>query len=135
MADIAALERRIAWLEKLVENRFPNTVATHRVWIVEMAQALVCEQLHIQPSHLISQRRFGRLAWARHVAMALSYESSGLSTPRVAELFNRKDHGTVLHAVKHVRLAERLYPVKRAEVQTLRKRFRIIIGKCRQART
>lgn len=51
---------------------------------------------------ILSRARPAKLCWPRHVAMTVAWELSGLSTTKLATIFNRKDHVTVLHAHKVV---------------------------------
>ena len=127
MAELKELEARIQWLETVVANRFPQTIAAHRIWIVETIQGIVCEAMEVRPEQMLSERRFERLAWARHVAMTFSYELSGLSTLALAPLFNRLDHSTIIHARSHVREEERMRGAKAREVEMLRARVREVI--------
>ena len=52
---------------------------------------------------ILSQKRNKELVVARHVAMYLCREELGLSHPKIAKLFNRKDHSTVIHACQSVK--------------------------------
>lgn len=51
---------------------------------------------------ILSRARPAKLCWPRHVAMTAAWELSGLSTTKLAPIFNRKDHVTVIHAHKVV---------------------------------
>lgn len=53
-------------------------------------------------AEILSRARPARLCWPRHVAMTAAWELSGLSTTKLAPIFNRKDHVTVLNAHKVV---------------------------------
>lgn len=63
---------------------------------------VVCDYYNYSMDELRGRAKPERLAWARQVAMALSYRLVPLcSYERVGEFFNR-DHGTVIHAEKKV---------------------------------
>lgn len=47
---------------------------------------------------ILSRARPAWLCWPRHVAMTAAWTLSGLSTTKLASIFNRKDHVTLLHA-------------------------------------
>ena len=72
---------------------------------------------------LISKNRSRPLTTARHVAMYLLRECTGLSLIKIGELFER-DHTTVLHGVKKIEMLMRdRAPIFR-QVQELTKRVR-----------
>jgi chromosomal replication initiator protein len=72
---------------------------------------------------LVSKNRSRPLTTARHVAMYLLRECTGLSLIKIGELFER-DHTTVLHGVKKVEMLMRdRAPIFR-QVQELTKRLR-----------
>jgi chromosomal replication initiator protein len=72
---------------------------------------------------LLSKSRSRPLTTARHVAMYLLRELTGLSLIKIGELFNR-DHTTVLHGIKKI---EGLMPARGIlyrQVQELTKKIR-----------
>lgn len=52
---------------------------------------------------LTSQARTHSLAWARHVAMYLTWRLYDMSNCDIAALYNRRNHGSVYHAIKTVK--------------------------------
>lgn len=77
----------------------------HRREIDSGGEAIVLKCMKVVTAHaglpLASMRWLGRtqpLASWRLLAMYLAVELSGLSTSRIAALFNRQDHATILHA-------------------------------------
>jgi chromosomal replication initiator protein len=64
-------------------------------------QEAVCAVLHLSLDELLSTRRTPRIVRARHLAMYLARDVTGLSLARIARDFNR-DHSTVLHAIRRV---------------------------------
>lgn len=76
---------------------------------VQAAIHHVCEAFGVGRDSLLSRQRTQCVAWARQVAMALSYEMSGLSLHEVGHVFDR-DHTNVLYAMKHVRDRMDAYP-------------------------
>lgn len=64
---------------------------------------VVCEMYGYKKADMLKMDRHEPLAYHRHLAMALSYELSGLATQRIAHIFNRGDHGTVLNSISRVR--------------------------------
>ena len=51
---------------------------------------------------ILSPSRTAPVARARQLAMYLTRELTDLSLPAIAEAFNRRDHTTVLHAIRRV---------------------------------
>ncbi|CRH94108.1 chromosomal replication initiation protein [Chlamydia trachomatis] len=63
---------------------------------------------NITLDNLISPTRSRTVTTPRHIAMYLCREMTDLSLPKIAEAFNRRDHTTVINAVRNVekKLAE-----------------------------
>lgn len=64
----------------------------------------VAEYYKIKVSELLSKRRNRSLARPRQVAMALCKELTNHSLPEIGEAFGGRDHTTVLHACRQVKL-------------------------------
>lgn len=120
---LEALALKVETLELIVENKFPKTLMAHRTNIVEIVQQIVCEEFEISRNILLGEKRLYGYVWPRHVAMALSYEFSSLGTKRLAPLFNRLDHSTILHGCRRVREEEVMHTKKGAQVKKLRQRI------------
>ena len=69
---------------------------------VEEIQAVVAERLDVTRERILSPSREAPVARARQLAMYLTRELTDLSLPAIAAAFNRRDHTTVLHAIKRV---------------------------------
>jgi chromosomal replication initiator protein len=65
-------------------------------------QEAVAARLDLTVDDLLSPSRTAPVARARQLAMYLTRELTDLSLPAIAEAFNRRDHTTVLHAIKRV---------------------------------
>jgi chromosomal replication initiator protein len=65
-------------------------------------QEAVAARLDLSVDQLISPRRTADIARARQLAMYLTRELTDLSLPQIARAFNRRDHTTVLHAIRKV---------------------------------
>lgn len=70
-----------------------------RVGLIKNA---VAQHYGLAASELVSDDRSRRVAHPRQVAMFLARETTDLSLPNIARRFGRKDHTTVLHAVRAV---------------------------------
>jgi chromosomal replication initiator protein len=69
---------------------------------VEAIQVRVCEELGETGEALLSPSRRAGAARARQLAMYLTRALTDLSLPEIAAAFNRRDHTTVMHAVRQV---------------------------------
>ncbi len=73
---------------------------------VARIQELVCEAFSLSPEELLSTSRVARVTWPRQIAMYLAREHTKESLPSIGRSFGRRNHTTVMHAIK--RTAERL---------------------------
>jgi chromosomal replication initiator protein len=64
-------------------------------------QDAVCAVLHLSRDDLLSASRTPELSRARHLAMYLARELTGLSLAEIARAF-RRDHSTVLHGIRRI---------------------------------
>jgi chromosomal replication initiator protein len=88
-----------------VENALPAdtiTPASPSPLDARQVQEAVAARLEISVDDLLSPNRTARIARARQLAMYLTRELTDLSLPAIAEAFNRRDHTTVLHAIRRV---------------------------------
>jgi chromosomal replication initiator protein len=69
---------------------------------VREIQQAVADRLGIGVDAILSPTRSAPVARARQLAMFLTRELTDLSLPAIAEAFNRRDHTTVLHAIRRV---------------------------------
>src|SRR5204863_8483241 len=69
---------------------------------VERVQEAVADRLAIPMDALLSPTRSAPVTRARQLAMYLTRELTDLSLPAIAAAFNRRDHTTVLHAIRKV---------------------------------
>ena len=79
---------------------------------------------------LVSKSRSRPLTQARHIAMYLIRECTGLSLVKIGEIFGGRDHTTVLHGIKKVEGEMRARDATFRQVQDL---TRIIRGRVRGA--
>ena len=90
----------------LVERALPGAGAAaaappRGVTIAEI-QAAVCECFGVSREELLSPTRRGPVVEARQVAMYLARRHTNRSLPQIARDFERRDHTTVMHALKRV---------------------------------
>lgn len=115
-------ESRITELESIVAAKIPNAVLYYKCARVELIQKIVCDEFHIRRSLMLSGRRLQSIVWPRHIAMALSYELTGLGTPRLAKEFHVKDHSTILRAMEKMQDEVLCNKGKAAQVEVIRER-------------
>jgi chromosomal replication initiator protein len=65
-------------------------------------QEAVAVKLGLSVETILSPSRSAPVARARQLAMFLTRELTDLSLPAIAQAFNRRDHTTVLHAIRRV---------------------------------
>jgi chromosomal replication initiator protein len=65
-------------------------------------QEAVATKLGLSVEQILSPTRTASIAGARQIAMYLTRELTDLSLPAIAQSFNRRDHTTVLHAIRKV---------------------------------
>ncbi len=65
-------------------------------------QEAVAARLGLSVDQILSPTRSASVARARQLAMYLTRELTDLSLPAIAEAFNRRDHTTVIHAIRRV---------------------------------
>ena len=68
-------------------------------------KSLTAAEFVVTVAAIDGHTRPGRIVLARQVAMALVRKHTGLSLPRIGQMFGNRDHTTVLHAL--VRVPER----------------------------
>jgi chromosomal replication initiator protein len=88
-----------------IENALPAgtiTPAQAPPLDVSQVQEAVAARLELTVDDLLSPRRTAPVARARQLAMYLTRELTDLSLPAIARAFNRRDHTTVLHAIRRV---------------------------------
>ncbi|MFA6130361.1 MAG: chromosomal replication initiator protein DnaA [Candidatus Omnitrophota bacterium] len=74
-----------------------------RLITVDFIQRCVAEEFGVSLPELKTKRRNKQVVLPRQVAMYLSRELTDLSLPEIGELFNGKDHTTVLHSYKKIK--------------------------------
>ena len=86
---------------------------------VSRIQATVAEAYGISLDHMTSPDRHQSVAWPRQVAMYLARETTHHTLPRIGQFFKR-DHTTVIHAIRTVERKTAADPLRRADVEALR---------------
>ena len=76
-----------------------NMPASQRI-TVDLIKRLVCQYYNIDKDELIGIHRAKHLVRARHVAIYLTRKHIGLSLTIIGRMFGRRDHTSILHAVR-----------------------------------
>jgi chromosomal replication initiation ATPase DnaA len=63
---------------------------------------LVAQRFHLSSDDLRGADRHKDIALGRHIAMYLIRLALGLSFPRIGRIFNRRDHSSVISAVRKI---------------------------------
>jgi chromosomal replication initiator protein len=71
---------------------------------MENIQKIVAEYSKIRVADLLSKRRNRSIARPRQIAMSLSKELTNHSLPEIGDRFGGRDHTTVLHACRRIKL-------------------------------
>ena len=75
-----------------------------RLVTIENIQKTVAEYYKIKVSDLLAKRRSRSIARPRQIAMALTKELTNHSLPEIGDAFGGRDHTTVLHACRKVKV-------------------------------
>ncbi len=132
-----ALVRVVAWSE-LTAQRIDRELAERALQDLipqtehEIPPQLIMEQtadyFSLSTGDLVSKSRSRPLTQARHIAMYLMRECTGLSLVKIGEIFGGRDHTTVLHGIKKVEDEMRERDATFRQVQDL---TRIVRGRVR----
>ena len=134
-----ALVRVVAWSE-LTAQPIDNTLAERALEDLipqtqhEIPPPLILDEtakyFSLSAGDLMSKSRSRPLTQARHIAMYLTRECTGLSLLKIGEIFGGRDHTTVLHGIRKVEDEMRARDATFRQVQDL---TRIIRGRVRAA--
>lgn len=120
----SVLERRTITLELAGEIlRDLITPDENRNVTSKVIIATVAEHFQLTTNDLRSQKRDARLVYPRKIAMYLCRELTEDSLATIAREFNKKDHTTVMSALKKLSQEMETSPETRNTVDTLRKKI------------
>ncbi len=83
---------------EVLDGLYPTTVPPRRT--LDDIQTAACRHFGLSHEELLSSSRVARVAWPRQVAMYLARELTDESLPAIGRHFGRRDHTTVIHAVR-----------------------------------
>jgi len=106
------------WFHDLISMRtLPSKIS------VKDIQVAVAEHYHVCTHDLLSHRRTADLVLPRHVAMYLAKKLTHRSLPDIGRLFGRRDHTTVLYAVRRIEALVETDNALFGTITQLRRRF------------
>ncbi|MDG6881911.1 Chromosomal replication initiator protein DnaA [Phocoenobacter uteri] len=106
-----ALNRIIAWRKftkrpitiDAVREALKDLISSYEHLVtIENIQKVVADRYNIKVSELKSESRKAMFTRPRQIAMLLAKELTNHSLPEIARAFDRKDHTTVMHAIKRI---------------------------------
>jgi chromosomal replication initiator protein len=112
--DVTLGERALQDLIPQTENEIPPQL------ILEETAAY----FQLSAADLMSKSRSRPLTQARHIAMYLMRENTGLSLVKIGEIFGGRDHTTALHGIKKVEADMRARDATFRQVQDLTRNIR-----------
>ncbi|MEO8223219.1 MAG: chromosomal replication initiator protein DnaA [Gammaproteobacteria bacterium] len=90
-----------------------------RLVTIENIQKTVAEYSKVRVADLLSKRRNRSITRPRHIAMSLAKELTNHSLPEIGDQFGGRDHTTVLHACRRVKLLRETESRVREDYQNL----------------
>jgi chromosomal replication initiator protein len=90
-----------------------------RLVTIENIQKTVAEYSKVRVSDLLSKRRNRSITRPRQIAMSLAKELTNHSLPEIGDQFGGRDHTTVLHACRRVKLLRETETRVREDYQNL----------------
>ena len=88
---------------------------------IEDIQRLVAAHYNIRPAELSSSRRAQSVVRPRHVAMYLAKQLTTRSLPEIGRKFGKRDHTTVIYAIRRIEELRRKDPSLDEDLEFLRK--------------
>ena len=112
--DVPLAERALQDLIPQTENEIPPQLILEET----------ATYFQLSTADLMSKSRSRPLTQARHIAMYLMRENTGLSLVKIGEIFGGRDHTTALHGIKKVEADMRARDATFRQVQDLTRNIR-----------
>ncbi len=112
--DVTLSERALQDLIPQTENEIPPPLIMEET----------ANYFSLSAADLMSKSRSRPLTQARHIAMYLMRENTGLSLVKIGEIFGGRDHTTALHGIKKVEADMRARDTTFRQVQDLTRNIR-----------
>jgi chromosomal replication initiator protein len=91
----------------------------HQVAPTQLLEA-VARHLQLPPDEITGQKRARALTYARHLAMYLLRNDAAMTYSAIAQLMNKRDHSTVVHACSQLLHQLAMSPELRADIDAIR---------------
>ncbi len=104
----------------LITRIFPSRVTDSAPVTPEAIREITARHFLTDADTLISRKRDQRTSNARHIAIYLTREMTGLSLPQIGELYGGRDHSTVLNSIDRIEAGLSVDPEVTTAVDTLR---------------
>jgi chromosomal replication initiator protein len=95
-ASLTKKDIDLSTAKRFVKNRHPRQISVHDI------QKLSASHFNISISDLVSNKKSRRFAYPRQIAMALTRKLTDLSLKQIGEAFGKRDHTTVIYALKRI---------------------------------
>lgn len=86
-------------------------------------QSAVAEEFGLNAADLMTGGRAEYIAWPRMVAMALGYSQTECSLHVIAQYWHKKDHATVIHAIRRVQARWETDKQQREKIERIKNRL------------
>ena len=96
-------------------------IAKERQITIEEIKSRVAAHYRIKPAELSSSRRAQAVVRPRHVAMYLAKQLTSRSLPEIGRKFGKRDHTTVMYAIRRIEELRPKDPALDEDVEKLRK--------------
>ncbi|MGB0120948.1 MAG: chromosomal replication initiator protein DnaA [Solirubrobacterales bacterium] len=104
----------------LIARIFPTRKTDAVAVTPEGIRETVAIYFQTDPENLMSRKRDQNTATARHIAIFLTREMTGLSLPQIGSLYGGRDHSTVLNSIKRIEEQVSIDPEITKAVDSLR---------------
>ncbi len=87
---------------------------------IDFINATVAQHFRLTVPQMMSQTRAEHIVWPRQIAIMISRECTACSLERLAGLFRKKEHGTIINAVQKVHGRCDVQPATKALVDKIK---------------
>lgn len=95
-SEPATVENSMIWLKDLINPNRRGQLT------IDQIQQVVCQESGHSVEDLLGSKRTSEIVMSRQIAMYLSRTLTESSLKQICQSFNKKDHTTVLHAIKKI---------------------------------
>ena len=96
-----------------------KNISEHKMSL-QSIQKLTADYFNISLNDLLSNKKRRQLSYPRHVAIYLSRNLTGLTMKQIGTAFGKKDHSTVVYALKCIEREEKINPSIQDDINKLK---------------